>query len=531
MTIRPLSLMPAAGQLSGAEIFYAQQSGADVKVTASQLSSLVLIVPSGSDDTAVIQAAINASETVKLGAGTFMITALTLGNYTKLLGSGNNETIITRFSGTATMITSATYTGGPVGLNATDKCIISDIRVEGGGTAGTGINLLNHSAIVMNRVIVSNCAVGYDLFQTQFCSFYSIMAYQCGVGLYLRSGSTGGANSNSFYDLRCVYGSVGVIVSGVAGPSFPQHSNYFRNPSLLTNSVCQFAAFGSSASNLSDVTIDGSANEASGGGPATYTYDSLVVKQASIYSSSASMNFMNSNLGEPADPCIILNSGSRLSISNLRGYAHTFGQLVQTDSTSICCLSGDCMFIGCIDGCTSMRASLRTEVGISGPPATFLAETIENDITTPSTTGTLTDATGTTSHTTGTDTFFGAYTQVTYAAGAGSSGSNRANFAIPCTAGRLVISFNIMSNINTFINATIAGDAFGKSFDLFAGVWTRITYVTDMASTGTQALHIFPWNPGGPVIDFCRFHARSGPITSQLISDINTVASGGYKPT
>lgn len=37
MTVRPLAQMSAASVLSGAETFYAQQSGADVKVTASQI--------------------------------------------------------------------------------------------------------------------------------------------------------------------------------------------------------------------------------------------------------------------------------------------------------------------------------------------------------------------------------------------------------------------------------------------------------------------------------------------------------------
>jgi len=37
MTIKPLSGMTAAGALAGPEIFYGQQSGADVKVTTSQI--------------------------------------------------------------------------------------------------------------------------------------------------------------------------------------------------------------------------------------------------------------------------------------------------------------------------------------------------------------------------------------------------------------------------------------------------------------------------------------------------------------
>ena len=38
MTVKPLASMPAATALTGSEIFYAQQAGNDVKVTANQIS-------------------------------------------------------------------------------------------------------------------------------------------------------------------------------------------------------------------------------------------------------------------------------------------------------------------------------------------------------------------------------------------------------------------------------------------------------------------------------------------------------------
>lgn len=489
------------------------------------------ISPSGGDDTSALQSAINANETVLLDSGTFKISSITLGNYTKLLGAGKNLTAFTRFSGTSAMIVSATYSSG-VPAWQTDMCIMQDFSLDGGGV-GTGINVLNHSTLEISRVRVSNCVTGFDLNTTQFCSFYSITAFGCTVGLYLHgsSGSTGGGgNSNSFYDLRCTNGTIGVIVSHAVS-IFPGHSNYFRNPVFLSNTLCQFAAFGNPSQIQTNLTLDGLSNEAGATAGVSTTFDSLVVKQASIYCNYANVGLLSGHLSEGADPCIVIENQTRLKISDLDGYGHTFGQVVQADATSICTLSGDCTVQGCFDNCISLKASLMTEVGIAGPPASFLTSMVENDITTPSTTGTLTDATGTTSHTTGSDTFFGAYTQVNYAAGGGGVGSNRANFAVPSTAGRLIVTFNMISSIDALIGCVVNGDSFGKTVDLFAGQWTRMVYVTDLAATGTQSLKIFPWNAGGPVLKFCKFHARSGAINVQLMSDIDTIAAGGYNPT
>jgi len=66
MTVKPLASMPLASALTGAEILYAQQAGADVKVTASQFSQHFLAKSYGvmadgvTDDTAAAQAALNA---------------------------------------------------------------------------------------------------------------------------------------------------------------------------------------------------------------------------------------------------------------------------------------------------------------------------------------------------------------------------------------------------------------------------------------------------------------------------------------
>lgn len=97
----------------------------------------VNLMPSGGDDTARIQAALNEYPQVRLGPGTFLVSTLVqLGQFfvpasgNRLVGSGIDRTRVKM-----TALTVA------FGIRA-DDCSIEDLTIEGFGGAGTGIQSL-----------------------------------------------------------------------------------------------------------------------------------------------------------------------------------------------------------------------------------------------------------------------------------------------------------------------------------------------------------------------------------------------------
>jgi len=77
MATKPLAGMPSASTLTGAELFYAQQAGRDVKVVASQLganflgSFLIVALPSSpqTGNTAYATNGLKMGETTGSGTG------------------------------------------------------------------------------------------------------------------------------------------------------------------------------------------------------------------------------------------------------------------------------------------------------------------------------------------------------------------------------------------------------------------------------------------------------------------------------
>ena len=104
MTVRPLALMTAASALTGAEIFYAQQAGADVKVKASQIArplnsawvdgGLYMAADGVTDDTAGMQAAVAAATlgTLFLPKGVIVISnSIVITNQIHIIGAGSSQ--------------------------------------------------------------------------------------------------------------------------------------------------------------------------------------------------------------------------------------------------------------------------------------------------------------------------------------------------------------------------------------------------------------------------------------------------------
>ena len=163
----------------------------------------------------------------------------------------------------------------------------------------------------MRNVTVVNCTTaGLRLDGAQFGEYANVSLYHnpCRV----EDGSTpsgGGGNSNTFYGLKVVGSTVGVLI--VANSKFGMGADYFINPSLLENSAAAMAVFGNTWP--TDIHWYGGAPEHTGerGGPATVTIDGRLIKHACIYANLARVSLSDVSIAEATvDPFIRAENSS-----------------------------------------------------------------------------------------------------------------------------------------------------------------------------------------------------------------------------
>ena len=172
MTIKPLTGMTAASAMTGAELFYAQQAGADVKVVAKQFSAQHLLATNYgvkadgvTDDTSALQSAftavVAAGGTLELPSGICVVTStltLTPGSITtiSIIGQGmmpgGTEFLWLGASTTTPLIRiqnlqHSVFVGFKIQCTATNPLAVG-IQSEAGSAGNTGTN--RYQNILMN---------------------------------------------------------------------------------------------------------------------------------------------------------------------------------------------------------------------------------------------------------------------------------------------------------------------------------------------------------------------------------------------
>jgi hypothetical protein len=192
-------------------------TGATARTVDSKLKDIVSVKDFGAvgdgvtDDTAAIQAAINASPRVFLPAGVYVVSAVTglvVKTGTSLIGSGKNKTILLASAGGGTSAQLISYTQGsiikrsfnPSGTNLyVNECYFADFSVVLTHPLSSitttaiqiGLDLRNITRSVVERVHVGNIPpVGGPIAVRSFSSAHEVQGY----GIVLGTVSSGSAS-------------------------------------------------------------------------------------------------------------------------------------------------------------------------------------------------------------------------------------------------------------------------------------------------------------------------------------------------
>lgn len=487
------------------------------------------------DDTAAMQNAINAADGKVLTlSNNYKVTNLTVPNNITI--NGNGYSIIQADSATGVCIDIPW--GGNPGLQTIERTTINNLRVTRSSivTGTVGISCAN-PVMVFNNVETSGFDRGVFLDGAQFGTAYSLKAFNCNVGLYIKPTlSGGGGNSLSFYDHQ----GIGCNVSAVLVNNtsiYPNNAIYFYNPSWLGNSGATLSAFNAT------VSVYGGAPEGNNGGAVGgTTYDGVLIKYASVYANKSTINFVDHtcNEGSGANPVttyIRAENYSRISFAGVAGYGVTLtGTFCYTDDTSFTIISGDCgyatavgtsVFNGTLSGASNNGSVLTAQ------DSTYLTSSITNEASSPLTSSLSNAVVATT--TTGWDTEQGRVGIITFDASAGNQESNRVLFASIKNGGYSVVGFSVKSDVDITLQFGVYGSAFQgsqKELILEAGEWVRHYHIIANTDIVANSYYVI-FSKGGAVanVSVTKVMIKSSATnTPKFWQDANAVLNGAYNP-
>lgn len=482
------------------------------------------------NDTAAIQAALNASTIVYFPQGTYLTGALTLSQNQKIYGfgatlsySGTTGTLLQCYNSSDSLQTSnysevngfillgsQTLTSGSVGLDAglSARLILRDVRCE-------------------------NFDVGFKIVNAQFGSAYSIKAYACNVGLYIKpSISGGGSNSWSFYDYQGIANLKAAVLTNNT-TVYPNHSIYFRNPSLLGNVGVSFASF-----NCVNITMDGGAPESNNASLSSYTFDGLTIPACSMYVNNTQLNITNFYCAEAlVTPFLKAENNSFVYLYGFSGYGATQGNIFTADSTSGVVSNNNISTVSQYEnfiGTPLVPIASSSGNGFQCMDNAFQSISVTNEATNPLTTS-LSDFNGASSSSVWNSTR-GLVGQLVFNASAGNQDTNRVRFfGLTNNAGMAVMGLSVMSSVNTSIKFGLYGapvQATQRLFNLLAGVWYRLYHVIEDASIPAGSYYVlYPSTAEGATIQVSQAQILSYPTkTAAAAQGITNVLSGAYNP-
>jgi hypothetical protein len=477
------------------------------------------------DVTTAVQTAVTANKSIEFPPGLYLVSQINLQAMQKISGYGAR---IKASTAAGKVFTIPETTGG---LQTTDFTEISGLNIEGYSTTITSGSAAIYtsggsSSLCLRDVKVQQFDIGFNLFQTQFASFYSIKAYACNVGVYLKSDVTnGGANSNSFYDLIALACTkYGVLINGQA--PFNTTANYFRNYTGNGN-TCAMGLFNSQC------FVDGGAPE-SNLGTAT-TFDGCASSGGTFYVNDS--NLFLSNLSDQdavSTTVVYAENNSDVNLVNSGGFGRPGAKYCTTDATSTVIASGNTLIDGSLQNVFNTVTSSSPSNGgnlYHCPDTTYLSVSLPNECSSPLT-STLANpnlATPTTIW----DGVYGLVGNVVFAASAGNQDSNRIFLgSISNNSGLSVIGVSVYSATNTTVVLGFYGAAYRQPVNLIAGRWTRLYYVMqNVAITSTSSYVIYPLGTDGPTIKIAKAMIYSAATyDAGAVQAMNAVLGGAYNP-
>jgi hypothetical protein len=532
-----------AGPITEGVLNAAHFSGLDwlakVNAAAATLSKSkggTIQIPDSISGAAVTSGSIPSNVTLEFtGSGTFGFCQIDVGQFAKLY---NKDALLQISRSDCIGINqrnSAT-------LQKTDKFVLDGVRLDCNKQPNsTGIVVgADHAQTAMHNVTVVNCTtVGLRLDGAQFGEYSNVSLYNNFVGLKIYTTlASGGGNSNTFYGLKAVGNTVGVLIAETS--KFGMGADYFVNPSFLSNSVAAMAVFGNVWEN--DVHWYGGAPEDNGGGPSTITIDGHLVKQASIYANHARINLTETSIAEAKiDPFLRAENSSAVVLNNISGYGKWNGNLVSTDSSSTTTLEGHLSTVGTIHNVIGYPSILRSSgyVRMFGAPVVSTNPLIPNRFSGNSIAPPIADSKGAVSSKTATDPQMGPVTTVVHARSRGSQENNRASFGNVVSSptsqpSTILVSVLVKASVNcAYMLGGYADDYSATPVPLLAGKWTRVVILKAKAAPGTGFTLVgWPDDSSGPTISYARLEVLSEPTDSpESAGYIGTVlATGAVNP-
>jgi hypothetical protein len=467
------------------------------------------------------------------GSGTFGFCQINVGQFTKIY---NNDALLQMTGSDCAGINQS----NSAILQNTDKFILDGVRVDCNQQPNsTGVFVGGgHAQTSMRNVTVANCTTaGLKLDGAQFGEYANVSLYNNFVGLKIYSTPAGGGgNSNTFYGLKVVGSTVGVLI--VANSAFGMGGDYFINPSLLENSTAAMAVFGNTWP--TDIHWYGGAPEHTGEkkGQRTVTIDGRIVKQASIYANLARVTLSEVSVAEArVTPFIRAENFSEVILNDISGYGNWAGTLISADSSSTTSLEGHINTVGTIQNVISYPPVLRTGgyIRMFGPPLFSSNPDIPNSFTGNSNTPPVADIHGSLSSTTAKDRRMGPVTTVVHAATPGTQESNRVNFGNVVSSqatvpSDILVSILLKASVNCGYVLEGYDDGYtATAVPLEADKWTRVVIFKAKAPAGAGLTLIgWPADSSGPTVSFTRLEVLTSPVgSSDSLGYMGTVLTTG----
>jgi hypothetical protein len=476
------------------------------------------------DVTTAVQAALTANVAVIFPPGTYLVSAVTLQGYQKISGYGATIKAATAAGKVFTVVE------GPSGLQTVDYTEIAGLSFVGYSTSITsgsaGIYTTTSSSLFLRDVRVQNFEIGFYLGGSQFCSFYSIKAYACTVGVYLKSSATaGGANSNSFYDLitlSCT--TYGVLIVGQA--PFNTSANYFRNYTG-NGHLCALGLFNGQC------YIDGGAPETNSG--VSTTFDGYTSAGGTFYANDSNIFIANLSDQDAASTTVVYaENNSDINLVNAGGFGNVSAKYCTCDSTSTLITTGNTLINGSLPnvfGNINLSSCSNGGNLFNCADTSYSSISLPNECTSPLT-STLSNANIVTA-TTVWDSTYGLVGNLVFAASAASQDANRIFLGeISNNSGFSIIGVSVYSATNTSVTLGMYGYSYKQSSNLIAGRWTRLYYVMQNSAIPSTTGYVFyPSSTDGPTIRVAKVMIYSAATyNAGVVQAINAVLGGAYNP-
>lgn len=405
--------------------------------------------------------------------------------------------------------------------------LISGLEFHGNSLSVVGLKTSGRTNVVLRDLAIKYCmTAGIDFILAYNVGLYDCVIERNLVGFKVRQTALGGGgNANTFSNLELYLNTIGAIFDGTDSSS-PQENNKFTGGTIQSNTLCGVASF--ATGNLS---FDGTHFEANGSAGTTLAVDSNTVRKSSCHLHSSSVRMNGCSPGSD-NPFVTLESSSTLHIDGLHTYGVT-GQLVKDyDGTNEVILTGRVVGRGSIDAkalSIPERLDWQSNFAFVSYPTTT-PSTVPTNLATSTNAPVPYNTDGATLNADVVDGVYGPTTSVTFAASAGSSGTNRCilapNLGTVTTGEHLVVTVLVKTNTDSRLRFDLTAGSYASVDYTFRDTeWQKVILVATAGTTNTPNLYVYPLDAAGATVQFAKL--QSVKVAAGDVDKIHRIINEG----